>query len=78
MNEKKNAILGSTGSIGKNLLKIIKKNQNFFDVNLLSANRNYKKVLNQAIKFDVKNVIIHDLKTFNYSKKFFTKKNKYF
>ena len=73
--KKKIAILGSTGSIGKNLLNIIKKNQNFFDVNLLSANRNYKKVLNQAIKFNVKNIIIHDIKTFNYSKKFFfTKK----
>ena len=72
--KKKIAILGSTGSIGKNLLNIIKKNQNFFDVNLLSANRNYKKVLNQAIKFDVKNIIIHDIKTFNYSKKFFLQK----
>ncbi len=72
--KKKIAILGSTGSIGDNLLKIINKNQNLFDVYLLSANTNFKKVLSQAIKFKVKNVIIHDLKTFKHSKNFFLKK----
>ena len=35
-------ILGSTGSIGRSLVDIIKKNQNKFDVKLLTANKNSK------------------------------------
>jgi 1-deoxy-D-xylulose-5-phosphate reductoisomerase len=58
---KKNiAILGSTGSIGKNLLSIIKKNKNFFNVILLTANSDHKTLFNQAKKFKVKNLIITD------------------
>ena len=37
---KKIAILGSTGSIGKNLIKILKKDKNKFKIILLSANKN--------------------------------------
>ena len=43
--KKKIAILGSTGSIGKTLLKIINDNRNHFEIELLSANKNYKKVI---------------------------------
>ena len=74
MIKKKIAILGSTGSIGQTLLKIIEDNKNYFEVRLLSANKNYKKVLNQALKFKVSNVIIYDLKTFKKSQKIFRKK----
>ena len=52
------AILGSTGSIGKTLLSIIKKDKNNFEVVLLSANKNEKKLLKQAKDFNVKNLII--------------------
>ena len=38
---KKIIILGSTGSIGKSLLKIISKKPNFYKVQLLTANKNY-------------------------------------
>ena len=62
--KKKIVILGSTGSIGKTTLKIINNNKNDFIVDLLSTNTNYKKVFNQAIKFNVKNILIHDKKTF--------------
>ena len=41
--KKKIAILGSTGSIGKSTLEVIKKNKKNFNVVLLSANNNYKK-----------------------------------
>ena len=41
--KKKIAILGSTGSIGKSTLEIIKENKKNFDVVLLTANKNYKK-----------------------------------
>jgi 1-deoxy-D-xylulose-5-phosphate reductoisomerase len=58
---KKNiAILGSTGSIGKNLLNIIKKNKNFFKIILLTANSDYKTLFIQAKKYNVKNLIIRD------------------
>ena len=58
--KKKIAILGSTGSIGKSLLKIISKNKKKFQIILLTANRNYKVLINQAKKFNVKNIIICD------------------
>jgi ribosome recycling factor len=42
------AILGSTGSIGKSTIKIIKDNPKNFDVVLLTANNNYKELAKQA------------------------------
>ena len=56
--KKKIAILGSTGSIGKILLNIIKKNKKIFNITLLTANKDYKKLYAQAKKYDVKNLII--------------------
>ncbi len=52
------AILGSTGSIGKSTLDVIRKDKKNFEVILLSANNNYKKLIAQAKEFNVKNVII--------------------
>ena len=72
--KKKIAILGSTGSIGKNTLAIIEKDIKNFKIELLSTNRNISKIYNQAKKFDVKNLIIHDKETFNKSKLFFLKR----
>ena len=54
------AILGSTGSIGKTTLKIIKKNKKNFEVVFLSANTNYKELIKQAKEFNVSNVQIYD------------------
>ena len=73
--KKKIAILGSTGSIGENTLKILNQNKKNFKVEFLSTNKNVFKVLKQAKKFNVKNLIIHNKDTFN---KFydFLKKNK--
>ena len=67
--KKKIAILGSTGSIGKSLLNIVSKNKNEFSILLLTANKNYKLLLKQAQKFNVKNLIITDKKYFNLAKK---------
>ena len=58
--KKKIAILGSTGSIGKSLLQIIKKNKKEFNILLLTANQNYKELLKQTKTFKVQNVIITD------------------
>ena len=56
--KKKIAILGSTGSIGIETLKIINQNPKKFNVILLSTNNNASKLFKQAKKFKVKNVII--------------------
>ena len=58
--KKKIAILGSTGSIGKTLLEIIKKDRKNFKIILLSAEENYKELLKQAKIFNVKNLIINN------------------
>ena len=62
--KQKIAILGSTGSIGKSLLNIINRDKNNFKIILLSANKNYKKLLHQAKLFNVKNLLISDKKIY--------------
>ena len=57
--KKKIAILGS-GSIGKTLIEIIKKDKKNFDVILLTADKNYKEIFKQAKILKVKNLIITD------------------
>ena len=71
--KKKIAILGSTGSIGKNTIKIIKKDIKNFDIKLLSTNKNISEVIKQAKEFKVKNVIINDYSKFIEVKKKYKK-----
>ena len=72
--KKKIAILGSTGSIGKSLVNILKKDQNNIQVVLLTGNKNYKLLIKQALLFKVKNLIISDLKAFLIVRNKFKKK----
>ena len=67
--KKKIAILGSTGSIGKTLINIIKKDKKNFEIILLSAAGNYKELLKQAKFFKVKNLIITNEKSYDKIKK---------
>tara|TARA_Y100000287_G_scaffold164178_1_gene145263 strand:+ start:1301 stop:2461 length:1161 start_codon:yes stop_codon:yes gene_type:complete len=67
--KKKIAILGSTGSIGKTLINIIKQDKKNFEIVLLSADENYKELLKQAKLFKVKNLIITNENSFNKVKK---------
>ena len=67
--KKKIAILGSTGSIGKTLINILKKDKKNFEIVLLTSNTNYRELLKQVKLFDVKNIIISDYKSFLYVKK---------
>jgi 1-deoxy-D-xylulose-5-phosphate reductoisomerase len=62
--KKKIAILGSTGSIGKTLIEIIKKDKKNFEVILLTAHKSYKEILKQAKILHVKNLIITDKKSY--------------
>ena len=46
------SILGSTGSIGLSTLKIIDRKKNYFKINLLSENKNYKLICSQIKKYN--------------------------
>ena len=67
--KKKIAILGSTGSIGKSLINIIKKDKKSFEITVLTANKNFKELIKQAKEFKVKNIIISDDKIYQKIKK---------
>jgi len=67
--KKKIAILGSTGSIGKTLINILKKDKKKFEIILLVADKNYKEILKQAKIFNVKNIILKNIDAFNKIKK---------
>ena len=67
--KKKIAILGSTGSIGKTLTKIISKDKKNFEVILLAAEKNHKELLKQSKLLNVKNLIITNKKSFDILKK---------
>ena len=62
--KKKIVIFGSTGSIGKTLINILKKDKKSFEIKLLTANKNTKELLKQVRLFEVKNIIITDHKKF--------------
>ncbi len=56
--KKEIAILGSTGSIGISTLDVIKRDIKSFNIILLTANNNYKKLIEQAKYFKAQNVLI--------------------
>ena len=72
---KKIVILGSTGSIGSSLINIIKNDQSEFKIELLTVNKNYKKLIKQIKTFNVKNVIITNEKSYLTAKKLLKKTN---
>ena len=75
--KKKISILGSTGSVGKSTLAIINKKKNYFKINLLSANSNFKLICEQINKYKPSIFYIKDQETFNKIKiKFKNKKIK--
>ena len=62
--KKKIAILGSTGSIGKTLINILKKDKKNLEVVLLTTNQNYNELTLQAKTFKVKNLIATNENTY--------------
>jgi len=73
---KKNiSILGSTGSIGLNVLKILNKKKFFFRINILAANKNYKLICKQIVQLKPKVFIINNYGTYLRVKEKFKKKN---
>ncbi len=67
--KKKIAILGSTGSIGRTTIEIIKKDKENFDVLLLTTNNNFKEINKQIKYFKPKNLVINNKKIYDKLKK---------
>ena len=74
MKKKTIAVLGSTGSIGQSTLDIIKKT-NEFEVELIFANKNYSKIIEQIKIFKPKIVIINNKKVYLSAKNKYKNKN---
>ncbi len=66
---KKIIILGSTGSIGKQTLEILKKDKKNFKVILLSTDKNIRLLTKQIKEFNVKNVVVSNKKKYEILKK---------
>lgn len=57
-NKKRIAILGSTGSIGRQAVDVIRRHRDLFEVELLTANNNSGLLIRQALETDANNVVI--------------------
>ena len=68
------SILGSTGSIGLNSLRIIEVKKKLFKINLLSANKNFVRICHQIEKYNPNTFIINDKKIYERVKKKYLKK----
>ena len=73
--KKKISILGSTGSIGLNVLKILNKQKNHFKINILAADKNYKLIYRQIKELRPSIFLINNSLIYNKIKKKFKKKN---
>ena len=58
MEKRRIAILGSTGSIGRQALDVISQHRDLFEVELITANNSAELLISQAIEFDANNVVI--------------------
>lgn len=58
MGKRRIAILGSTGSIGRQALDVISQHRDLFEVELLTANNSSELLIQQAREFDVNSVVI--------------------
>ncbi len=72
---KKIAILGSTGSIGKQTIDIIRKDKKNFKIILLTTNKNHNLISKQIKEFKVKNIIVTNKNSYLILKKRFKKIN---
>ena len=59
------SILGSTGSIGENTLKVVDHLSSEFKVKYLTAGKNAEKLVDQALKYQPKTVAILDIEKFD-------------
>ncbi len=62
---RKISIFGSTGSVGENTIKVLQAQDEDFDVQVLTAKSNIKKLAHQARTVNAKNVVIADIELYN-------------
>lgn len=62
MDKKRVAILGATGSIGKQALEVVRAQSDVLEVSLLTAQQNADTLIKQALQFHPKRVVIADEK----------------
>ena len=62
--KKKILLLGSTGSIGKSSLNIIRNYKSKLEIVALSTNKNLRLIIKQSKEFKVKNLIINDFESY--------------
>lgn len=65
MNKRHIAILGSTGSIGRQALDVISQHPDRFEVELLTANNNSTLLIEQAVRFRPNQVVICNKELYN-------------
>ena len=58
MQKRRIAILGSTGSIGRQALDVIRQHMDLFEVELLTANNSSELLISQALEFNPNSVVI--------------------
>lgn len=58
MEKRRIAILGSTGSIGRQALDVIRQHRDLFEVELLTANNSSSLLIEQALEFEANSVVI--------------------
>ena len=68
---KKISVLGATGSVGINTLKIIAYNKNKYNVIALTSYKNYKKLAKLALMFNCKYAVIGEKNILKILKKSF-------
>ena len=60
MKKRRLAILGSTGSIGRQTLDVVSQHPDLFEVELLTANTSSDLLVEQAVRFNANSVVIRD------------------
>ncbi len=60
MHKRRLAILGSTGSIGRQTLDVVRQHPDLFEIELLTANTSSDLLIRQAIEFNANSVVIRD------------------
>jgi len=65
MDKRHIAILGSTGSIGRQALDVISQHPDLFEVELLTANNNSGLLIEQARRFKPNSVVICNKELYN-------------
>ena len=59
------SILGSTGSIGSNTFNIINKKKNYFSINILAADKNFRLICKQIKLYNPNVYVIHNFKIYS-------------